>query len=974
METGHAHSSGRSDDPFALLKPPLQAVLRELGFTRATDPQVMAIKPISRGENVLLVAPTGQGKTEACILPVLNRFLTHRPPDGISLLYITPLRALNRDLLKRLRVWGTRLGFTIEVRHGDTARSERRKQALKPPDLLITTPETLQAILPGTRMRRHLKNVRVVIVDEIHELAEDRRGVQLSVALERLRAVTDIEYQRIGISATVNAPETVGAFLVGTGRPLTVIQTETPKKCQYFVERPVPGEEDYDFAQRLYTSPEVASRILRMKELVDQRESTLIFVNSRQHAEMLGLRLAMLDSNIAVHHGSLSREERHRVEDAFKEGTIHGIVCTSTLELGIDIGAIDRVVQYLSPRQVTPWVQRVGRSGHQVDRVSDGIILTASPDDTLEALTIVVGAQAGQLEATRVHEKALDVLAHQLAGLVMDFDAIALEDAYQIIRRAYPYRDLAWSSFVEVAEFVVGLRVVRQEGSVLTRRTKTRLYYYENLSTIPDERRYPIIDVLTNRRVGVLGEEFVLTKAHVGLNFICRGLVWKIVQITEEGEIYVTPVEDPLAAIPGWDGEILPTPFKVAADVGALRRRIASCLASQSVTAVVEAFVKDYPVERHAVRKAVEEIRDHLEAGAPIPSDTCLLVEGYGPFAVVHGCFGEAVNRTLGYVFDEAFSETGVLSRWWNDGYRILLEFSNAVSSEDLQGMAELLQSTTPATAATLVRKYVDDAFPFAYSMKFVAQRFGALPRGIFMGEKKLLELPHRFRKTPIYTETLREASMTKLDVPHLQEVFEQIHQGAIEVRTLLSRDAPTSFAYRILNKFAETPEMMAPETEKRGAMERMKMAIERSTIELFCLSCGIESEEIKIGALTEKPCCPRCGSQLLASFSHPNEYAKDCVKKRLAWLPLDEREQKTLADVRRRADVILAYGKTGVIALQVHGIGPQTAARILAKMHYEEEAFYRDLLEAKIKYLQTRPYWADRPSSPSTPWRGGDK
>ncbi len=966
-ETTPAPPAGRSDDPFTELQPPLQTILGELGFTKATDPQVMAIAPISRGENVLLIAPTGHGKTEACILPVFNRFLAHPPTDGIALLYITPLRALNRDMLKRLQVWGTRLGFRIEVRHGDTARSERRRQALKPPDLLITTPETLQAILPGKRMRRHLQHVQVVIVDEIHELAEDRRGVQLSIALERLQAVTDVEFQRIGISATVAAPATVGAFLVGTDRPVTVIQTTTPKVCQYFVERPVPGGDAFDYAQRLYTAPEVAARILRMKELVDQRESTLIFVNSRQHAEMLGLRLAMLDANIAVHHGSLSREERQRVEDAFKEGTIHGIVCTSTLELGIDIGAIDRVVQYLSPRQVTPLVQRVGRSGHQVGRVSEGIILTAFPDDTLEAITIVVGARAGRLEATRVPEKVLDVLAHQLAGLVMDFDGITLEDAYRLIRRAYPYRDLPWSDFTKVAAFIVGLRLVRQEGSLLTRRTKTRVYYYENLSTIPDERRYPIVDVTTNRRVGVLGEEFVLTKAHVGLNFICRGLVWRILQIAAEGVIYVTPVDDPLAAVPGWDGEILPTPFTVATAVGAFRRRIAALLSNNTVATVVETLVQDYPVERHAVRKAVEEIQDHLAAGVPIPSDTCLLVEGYGPYVVVHGCFGEAVNRALGYVLDEAFSATGVLSRWWHDGYRLLLEFSTPVSADGLHEIAALLHATTPSAAATRVWKYVEDAFPFAYAMKFVAQRFGALPRGIFLGDQKLLELPHRFRKTPIYTETLREAAMTKMDVPHLQEVFEGIHQGAIEVRSLLSKDAPTAFAYRILNKFAETPEMMAPETEKRDAVERMKRAIDRATIHLFCLSCGAEGGETTIGDLAETPSCPHCGSHLVAAFSYPHDYAKECVKKRLARRPLDEQEQKTLAEVRRRADVILAYGRMGVIALQVHGIGPQTAARILSKMHYEEEAFYRDLLEAKIKYLQTRPYWDTRPTSPFT-------
>jgi ATP-dependent Lhr-like helicase len=205
---------------------------------------------------------------------------------------------------------------------------------------------------------------------------------------------------------------------------------------------------------------------------------------------------------------------------------------------------------------------------------------------------------------------------------------------------------------------------------------------------------------------------------------------------------------------------------------------------------------------------------------------------------------------------------------------------------------------------------------------------------------------------------------MKKMDIHHLKEVLEKIQNRVIEVKIHNSRDEPTSFAYRILNKFAETPEMMAPETEKRDSLERMKMSIDHSTIELFCLSCGVWSDEAKIGELPEKPSCPRCGSHLLASFPRPNQYAKECVKKRLEELPLNEREQKSLVDVRRRGDIILSYGKRGVIALQVHGIGPQTAARILAKMHYDEETLYRDLLEAKIKYIQTRQYWDERPSS----------
>jgi len=961
MEAKDSDSLYDGEYPFNLLVEPIRRVLKEMGFTEATDPQVMAIEPIIRGENVLLVAPTGTGKTEAAFLPVFNNFLKNRPERGISVLYVTPLRALNRDLLRRMLLWEERLDIRVEVRHGDTTDAERRKQALKPPDLLITTPETLQAILVGKIMRRHLKNVQWVIVDEVHEIIEDRRGSQLSIALERLREVTGKEFQRIGISATVESPEKVGAFLAGIDRHVTVLQVKTPRDYRYFVECPVPGEEDYETAQSLYTSPEVASRINRIRELVAHHDSTLIFVNSRQHAEMLGMRFNMVDRDIAVHHGSLAREERHRVEDEFKQGKIRGIVCTSTLELGIDIGSVDLVIQYLSPRQVTPFVQRVGRSGHRVGRASEGIVLTAFTDDSLEALAVVERAKSGRLEATRIPEKVLDVLAHQVAGLVMDFDRIRLEEAYHIVRRAYPYRDLTLEEFADAVDFLERLGEVGREGDFLTKRRKTRLYYYENLSTIPDERVYPIIDLTTDRRVGILGEEFVLTKARVGLNFICRGLVWKIMKITEDGLVYVTPVEDPLAAIPGWDGEMLPIPFELADEVGALRRKVFSLLKDVSVKDVVETFVKEFPVERYAIRKVVEEIYEQVKSGVPIPCDDMVLVEGYDRFVVVHGCFGEAVNRTFGYLFDEVFSEKGTLRNWWNDGYRILMEFSKSISTEALAEIADIFKSTSPEEAEEIIGRYVEGFFPFSYYMKFVAERFGALPRGIFLGGEELVELPHRFSNTPIYRETLREASMKKMDLPHVKEVLGRIHGGKIDVRTVLSVEEPTSFAYRILNKFAETPEMMAPETVKRDSIERMKRAIEYSTVELFCLSCGEWSGEQRIDEIVERPSCPRCGSNLLASFHYPSQYAKECVKKRLRKLPLDEKEKRVLADVRRRADIVLSYGKKGVIAMQVHGVGPQTAARILAKMHYEDEEFYRDLLEAKIKYLQTRQYWDER-------------
>ena len=291
---------------FQSLSEPIQLALAESGIRTPTPPQTIAIPKIMAGGNILLIAPTGSGKTEAVLLPILDQLTKLENRQGISIIYITPLRALNRDLLKRLDYWHSKLGFTVEIRHGDTPQKDRRRQSLKPPDFLVTTPETLQAILPGKRMRSHLRHVRWVIIDEVHELAGERRGAQLTVGLERLRKITKKDFQRIGLSATIGNPERVAGFISG-GRPSEVIQVLPPKEAKYFVEFPHPTDEDNIVAQSLYTAPEAAARLNRIWELAENHDSTLIFVNSRTNAETLGSKFHQLKRNVGVHHGSLPK-------------------------------------------------------------------------------------------------------------------------------------------------------------------------------------------------------------------------------------------------------------------------------------------------------------------------------------------------------------------------------------------------------------------------------------------------------------------------------------------------------------------------------------------------------------------------------------------------------------------------------------------------------------------------------------------
>lgn len=491
------------------LHPRLVKLLRGQGWEGLTAAQDQALAPLLAGKHTLLVAPTGYGKTEASLIPVLSRMLQERDrlqeqgkpwPKGFKVLYVTPLRALNRDLMGRLESWGEALGFAIGVRHGDTTPAERQRQSKSPPDLLITTPETVQLLLYGDTLRSHLGTVRFVILDEVHDLAVSERGAQLLVALERIEEVVGQPaalreakapdrpgpkepaarpgggFQRIGVSATVADPAQVARWLGGRDpagpRKVEVVVVAAAKVIRLQVVHPEKEAGDAELGARLSIPPDLVAQIRAIRRICGEHKRVLVFHNTRDGAELLASRSALLDQEegkpvlLGLHHGSLSAEVRTEVEAAFKSGALRALVATSSLELGIDVGAIDHVVQVGSPRSVARLVQRLGRSGHRVGAVSDGTLVATGPEDILECLAVARRAKEGRLEPLVLRTEPLVVLANQLVALTNEYAGLDRGWARQLVQRAGCFLELDDALFDATWETLLDVRTVFAEGSL----------------------------------------------------------------------------------------------------------------------------------------------------------------------------------------------------------------------------------------------------------------------------------------------------------------------------------------------------------------------------------------------------------------------------------------------------------------------------------------------------------------------------
>jgi len=574
-------------DPLSVFSPATRRWF-EGTFDAPTPAQAAGWPAIACGGHVLIQAPTGSGKTLTAFLYGIDR-LNATPGSGLRLLYVSPLKALNYDIERNLRgpLAGLESQLRVAVRTGDTPQKERREVLKEPPDVLITTPESLYLLLTS-QGREILRGVETLVLDEVHAVAGTKRGAHLALSVERLEALCERPPQRIGLSATQRPLEEIGRFVSG-GREIELVDAGTRKELDLEVVVPLedmrelgstaslsfpvpadgqemdPGTEHG--AQSIW--PSIYPEIL---QLVEAHRSTIVFVNNRRLAERLALRLNELAGRelARAHHGSLAREQRVLVEEDLKAGRIPCLVATSSLELGIDMGAVDLVVQVESPKSVARGLQRIGRAGHELGAVSKGRIFPKFRADLLESAVVARAMRNGEIEETVIPRNPLDVLAQQIVAIASQ-EEIALDDLHTLVRRAYPFRDLSRVQLENVLDMLAGRypsdefaelrpRIVwDRTAGVIRARDGARRLAVTNAGTIPDRGLFGVFLVDGGGRVGELDEEMVY-EARAGQTFLLGASTWRIEEITRD-RVLVSPAPGLPGAVPFWKGEGVGRPF-----------------------------------------------------------------------------------------------------------------------------------------------------------------------------------------------------------------------------------------------------------------------------------------------------------------------------------------------------------------------------------------------------------------------------
>lgn len=814
---------------------PLISTWFEERFGELTIPQAKAIPVIHQRRNVLVSSPTGSGKTLTAFTSIINE-LTRYAREGtleerVYCIYVSPLKALandvNRNLnepLAQMRELAQERGMNVPdirvaVRSGDTPQNERQKMVRHPPHILITTPESLALILSAPKFSESFKNVEWVILDEIHDICDSKRGAFLSLTLERLRNHCEREFVRIGLSATLAPIEAIAAYLVGcnpdgTCRDVALIESGSKKQLDLKVICPA--------ADMTALPSDIVNSMMydKLKELVDGHDTTLIFTNTRSGAESVVYKLKErgLDS-IEVHHSSLSKEIRLDVEERLKHGQIRCVVSSTSLELGIDIGSVDLVCQIGSPKAVAKGLQRIGRSGHSFGKVAKGRLLVFDPDDLVECAVMCRAAHRGDIDRVGIPENCLDVLSQTVVGMSLD-KKWDVHEAYDLVKGSYCYRNLPEESFTQVLRYLGSkddfegvyskIWYDTEEGN-FGKRKGSRMIYFMNLGTIPEEANYRVV---TNHgtTAGELSEKFVerLSPRDV---FVLGGRSFEFVR-SKGMTAYVKEASGRKPTVPSWAGEMLPRSFDLSMDIAVFRKEMETII-KEADSDAIQGISRDFDVDEGSARSILSYFREQKAVAGFIPDCDRLAIEEYidpsgNQKLVFHYPFGRRVNDALSRAY--AYRITGAIGA------------NVSVTISDDSFMLGLPRKVDPATIPGMIgpdelepilRKAIRDSEIFKLRFRHTASRSFMVLRN-YMGRPisvnrqqvrstYLLEALGDMENVPVIEETYREVLEDDMDVKNAKVVLEMLRDGSMTVDTIRFSGTPSPFAHSaILSGFSD--------------------------------------------------------------------------------------------------------------------------------------------------------------------------
>jgi len=796
-------------------------------FKEFSGPQKLAIPTIHKSESILVSAPTGSGKTLTAFTTILSELVDldekNKLEDRVYCIYISPLKALSADIhvnlitpLKEMEEAAKKkLNIRVGTRTGDTPQSERQKMLKKPPHILITTPESLAIMLASPKFAGLLRNIKWMIIDEIHSLAENKRGTHLSISVERLQHIAP-NLTRIGLSATVAPLEDMAQFLVGSKRDCKIADVQFLKKYDLKVISPVPDL--INITQR-----QLHTKLYNMLDkLIGEHKTTLIFTNTRAGTERVVHHLKenfpkKYIENIAAHHGSLAKVHRLSVEQKLREGKLKAVVCSTSLELGIDIGFIDLVICLGSPKSVARFLQRAGRAGHSLHDTVKGKLLVLDRDDLVECSVLLKSAVEKKIDKIHIPKNCLDVLAQQIFGMAIQ-DQWNIDDLFNLIKQAYPYKDLKRKDFDEIIKYLSGEYVSLETRNVYAKiwydkKTKligkrgkmARVIHLTNIGTIPDEASIKV--KIKDMAIGTIDEAF-LERLKRGDVFVLGGETYQFLfSRGTVAQVKAAPEKNP--TVPSWFSEMLPLSFDLANDIQRFRRYLEDMFINKKTKEEIIKFINEYLYTDDYATNAIYEYFWEQFMYTEIPHEKKIIIEHYQDeqnkkYVIFHSLYGRRVNdvlsRGVAYAIGKIQKrdvEIGINDNGFYLASKSNIQARRAFDMINPDNLEEVMKKAIEKTEV-LKRRFrhcATRSLMILRTYKGRTKRVGRQTVSSMILLKAVREVSNNF---PILEEARREVLEDLMDIQNAKKIIKDIHEGKIEIKHIHTQ-IPSPFALNLV-------------------------------------------------------------------------------------------------------------------------------------------------------------------------------